>query len=135
MKADELVAVSTSLGGDFKSIEPHLIRLERHLVLRTYLAGYTLSDVDTKIWLAIKTNKAAVGFVKKGSYANLTRWFNYIEQAHPEIQAEVKAADNLRKAKVAAASRAGGSYNLALQNADQGVVTRFLPEPSSVIVV
>ncbi|KAK9426674.1 hypothetical protein SUNI508_00201 [Seiridium unicorne] len=130
MKADELVAVSTSLGGDFKSIEPHLIRLEKHLVLRTYLAGYTLSELDTKIWIAIKSNRAAVAFVKKGSYANLARWFAYIEQVHPEIQTEVKAADNARKAKVAAASKAGGSYNLALQNADQGVVCRFLPEPS-----
>ncbi|KAI1842137.1 hypothetical protein JX266_011670 [Neoarthrinium moseri] len=130
MKADELVAISTSLGGDFKSIEPHLIRLEKHLVLRTYLAGYTLSDLDAKIWVAIKSNRAAVAFVKKGSYANLARWFAYVEQVHPEIQTEVKAADKARKEKVAAASKAGGSYNLALQNADQGVVCRFLPEPS-----
>jgi glutamyl-tRNA synthetase len=130
MKADELVAVSTSLGGDFKSVEPHLVQLEKHLVLRTYLSGYTLSDIDTKIWIAIKSNRAAVAFVKKGSYANLARWFAYIEQVHPEIQADVKAADDVRKAKVAAASKAGGSYNLGLQNADQGVVCRFLPEPS-----
>ncbi|KAI0835238.1 glutamyl-tRNA synthetase [Hypoxylon sp. FL0890] len=130
MKADELVAVSTSLGGDFKSIEPHLNRLEKHLTLRTYLAGYTLSDIDTKIWLAIKSNRVAVSFVRKGSYANLYRWFTYIEQVHPEIQAEVKAADEARKTKIQEASRAGASYNLALQDTDKGVVTRFLPEPS-----
>ncbi|KAI1078655.1 glutamyl-tRNA synthetase [Whalleya microplaca] len=130
MKADELVAVSNSLGGDFKSIEPHLIRLEKHLTLRTYLAGYTISDIDAKIWVAIKSNRVAVSFVRKGSYANLQRWFTFLEQNHPEIQAEVKAADTARKAKVQAASRAGASYNLALQEADKGVVTRFLPEPS-----
>ncbi|KAI0376707.1 glutamyl-tRNA synthetase, partial [Hypomontagnella monticulosa] len=130
MKADELVAVSTSLGGDFKSIEPHLIRLEKHLTLRTYLAGYTLSDIDAKIWVAIKSNRVAVSFVRKGSYANLHRWFTYVEQNHPEIQTEVKAADSARKAKVQAASRAGASYNLALQEVEKGVVTRFLPEPS-----
>lgn len=135
MKADELVAVSTSLGGDFKSIEPHLIRLEKHLTLRTYLAGYALSDLDTKIWLAIKSNRVAVSFVRKGTYANLHRWFTYIEQVHPEIQAEVKAADSARKAKVQAASRAGASYNLALQDTDKGVVTRFLPEPSYVFPI
>ncbi|RYP37978.1 hypothetical protein DL767_002706 [Monosporascus sp. MG133] len=118
MKADELVAVSTSLEGDFKSIEPHLFRLEKHLVLRTYLAGYSLSELDAKIWVAIKSNR------------NLHRWFTFIEQNHPEIQEEVKAADTARKAKVQAASRAGASYNLALQEADKGVVTRFLPEPS-----
>ncbi|KAI1091730.1 glutamyl-tRNA synthetase [Rostrohypoxylon terebratum] len=130
MKADELVAVSSSLGGDFKSIEPHLIRLEKHLTLRTYLAGYTLSDIDAKIWIAIKSNRVAVSFVRKGSYANLHRWFTYVEQVHPEIQAEVKAADEARKTKVQEASRAGASYNLALQDTDKGVVTRFLPEPS-----
>ncbi|KAI1407220.1 glutamyl-tRNA synthetase [Hypoxylon sp. FL1857] len=130
MKADELVAISTSLGGDFKSIEPHLNRLEKHLTLRTYLTGYTLSDIDTKIWLAIKINRVAVSFVRKGSYANLHRWFTYIEQVHPEIQAEVKAADEARKTKIQEASRAGASYNLALQDTDKGVVTRFLPEPS-----
>lgn len=133
MKADELVAVSTSLGGDFKSIEPHLIRLEKHLTLRTYLAGYTLSDIDSKIWLAIKSNRVAVSFVRKGTYPNLHRWFTYVEQAHPEIQADVKAADEARKAKIQAASRAGASYALALQDTDKGVVTRFLPEPSYVI--
>ncbi|KAI0158019.1 glutamyl-tRNA synthetase [Hypoxylon sp. FL1284] len=130
MKADELVAVSTSLGGDFKSIEPHLIRLEKHLTLRTYLAGYTLSDIDSKIWVAIKSNRVAVSFVRKGTYPNLYRWFTYVEQVHPEIQTEVKAADSARKAKVQAASRAGASYNLALQETGKGVVTRFLPEPS-----
>ena len=31
---------------------------------------------------------------------------------------------------MAAASRAGANYNIALQNTDKGVVTRFLPEPS-----
>lgn len=130
MKADEVVAVSTSLGGDFKSIEPHLIRLEKHLTLRTYVAGYGLSDLDARIWIAIKSNRVAVSFVKKGTYANLLRWFVFIEKTHPEIQAEVSAADNERKAKVQAASRAGGSYNLGLQEADKGVVCRFLPEPS-----
>lgn len=130
MKVDELVAISESLGGDFKSIEPHLIRLEKHLTLRTYLSGYTLSEFDAKIWVAIKSNRVAVSFVRKGSYPNLYRWFIFVEQTHPEIQTEVKAADSVRKAKVQAASRAGGSYNLALQETDKGVVCRFLPEPS-----
>ncbi|KAI1323713.1 tRNA synthetases class I, catalytic domain-containing protein [Xylariaceae sp. FL0255] len=130
MKVDEVVALSESLGGNFKAIEPHLNRLEKHLTLRTYLAGYTLSEIDTKIWTAIKSNKVAVSFVKKGTLANLQRWFAYIEAVHPEIQADVKAADNARLAKVQAASRAGGSYNLALQDVEKGVVCRFLPEPS-----
>ncbi|KAM7214150.1 tRNA synthetases class I (E and Q), catalytic domain containing protein [Rhypophila decipiens] len=130
MKLDELKPLEALLAADFRQIEPRLQALDKHLILRTYLDGYTLSDVDTKIWLALRGNRAAVSFIKKGSLANLARWFAWIEDFHPEIQADVKAKDAAAKAKIAAASKAGGSYALALQNADQGVVTRFLPEPS-----
>lgn len=130
MKLDELQSLEAHLGADFRQIEPHLQALDKHLILRTYLDGYTLGEIDTKIWLALRGNRAAVSFIKKGSLANLARWFAWIEDFHPEIQAEVKAKDAAAKAKVAAASKAGGSYNLALQDVDKGVVTRFLPEPS-----
>lgn len=130
MKLDELKPLEALLTADFRQIEPRLQALDKHLILRTYLDGYTLGDIDTKIWLALRGNRAAVSFIKRGSLANLARWFNYIEENHPEIQAEIKAKDAAAKAKVAAASKAGASYALALQNADQGVVTRFLPEPS-----
>jgi glutamyl-tRNA synthetase len=130
MKLDELKPLEAFLNGDFRQIEPRLQSLDKHLILRTYLDGYTLGDIDTKIWLALRGNRAAVSFIKRGTLVNLARWFNFIEENHPEIQAEVKAKDAAAKAKVAAASKAGASYALALQNADRGVVTRFLPEPS-----
>lgn len=130
MKQAELETVAASLGGDFRSIEPHLRSIDKHLTLRTYLDGFSLSPVDTKAWQALRGNKAAMGFVRKNTLANLTRWFTFIEQTHPEIQEEAKAADAAAKAKTAAASKAGANYNLALQDADKGVVTRFLPEPS-----
>ncbi|KAK3308523.1 tRNA synthetases class I, catalytic domain-containing protein [Chaetomium strumarium] len=130
MKPDELKPLEALLTADFRQIEPRLQALDKHLILRTYLDGYTLGDIDTKIWLALRGNRAAVSFIKRGSLVNLARWFTFIEENHPEIQAEVKAKDAAAKAKVAAASKAGASYALALQNADQGVVTRFLPEPS-----
>lgn len=130
MKAEELQTLPTVLAGDFKSIESRLRDLDKHLTLRTYIEGYKLGETESKIWQTLKTNKAAVGFIKKGTLANLTRWFNYVEDAHPEIQAETRAADAARKAKIAAGSKKGGNFDLALQNADQGVVTRFLPEPS-----
>ncbi|KAB5547392.1 tRNA synthetases class I, catalytic domain-containing protein [Coniochaeta sp. 2T2.1] len=130
MKIEQLSPLEDLLVADFRTIEPHLQALDKHLILRTYLDGYTLGDVDTKIWLALRGNRAAVSFIKRGSLANLARWFNYIEENHPEIQAAVLAKDKASKAKVAAASKAGASYALALQNADKGVVTRFLPEPS-----
>ncbi|EEY20378.1 glutamyl-tRNA synthetase [Verticillium alfalfae VaMs.102] len=130
MKPEEVQALPAALAGDFKSLEPHLRALDKHLTLRTYVEGYALGETETKIWQTLKSNNAGVGFIKKGSLVNLTRWFNYISQAHPEIQAEAKAAEAARKAKIAAGSKAGGNFDLALQNADQGVVTRFLPEPS-----
>ncbi|KAK3370004.1 tRNA synthetases class I, catalytic domain-containing protein [Podospora didyma] len=130
MKLDELKPLEAFLAADFRTIEPHLQALDKHLVLRTYLDGYSLGDVDTKFWLALRGNRAAVSFIKRGSLSNLARWFQWIEDNHPEIQAAVKAKDAAAKAKTAAASKAGASYALALQDADKGVVTRFLPEPS-----
>ncbi|KAK4173172.1 tRNA synthetases class I, catalytic domain-containing protein [Triangularia setosa] len=130
MKLEDLHPIEALLTADFRSIEPRLQSLDKHLILRTYLNGYSLSELDTKVWQALRGNRAAFSFIKRGSLANLARWFEFIEVMHPEIQNEIKAKDAAAKAKVAAASKAGGSYALNLQNTDQGVVTRFLPEPS-----
>ena len=130
MKPDELQALTGSLGGDFKSIEPHLLALDKHLTLRTYLNGTSLGDSDEKIWVALAGNRVAAPFIRKGTLVNLLRWFLYLEQAHPEIQGSVKAIKAAVHAKLAAGSKAGGNYNLGLQDTEKGVVTRFLPEPS-----
>ncbi|KAH7318246.1 glutamyl-tRNA synthetase [Stachybotrys elegans] len=130
MKQEELQALEGKLDGDFRSMEGHLRDLDKHLTLRSYLEGYSLGATETKIWQALRKNKVAIGFIRRNGLPNLSRWFNFIEQTHPEIQEDVKAADAAAKAKTAAASKAGASYNLALQDTDKGVVTRFLPEPS-----
>jgi glutamyl-tRNA synthetase len=131
MKTAELSQLPTALAPlDFKAIEPHLAALDKHLILRTYVDGYSLSELDTKIWVTIRSNRVAVPIVRKGALANLLRWFTYVEQTHPEIQQEVKAKDEAEKAKKAALSKAGASYNMALQETEKGVVTRFPPEPS-----
>lgn len=132
MTPDEIVALAPSLSGDFKSIDPHLRALDKHLTLRSYLGGYSLTEADTKVWVALRSNNAAFGFVRKGSLPNLTRWFNFVEANHPEIQTDIKTAQAAKHAKTAAASKAGGSYNISLPDAEKGVVTRFLPEPSFV---
>ncbi|KAK4189122.1 tRNA synthetases class I, catalytic domain-containing protein [Podospora australis] len=130
MHLDELKPLEAFLTGDFRQIEPRLQSLDKHLLLRTYLDGYELSELDTKIWQTLRGNRAAVSFIKRGSLANLARWFQFIEDNYPEIQTELLAKDAAAKAKVAAASKAGGNYALALQDTEKGVVTRFLPEPS-----
>ena len=131
MKLDDLPQLVTSLSdSDFKKIEPHLLELDKHLTLRSYIDGYTLSEADTAIWVALRSSRIAYSYLKRAPASNLVRWFTFIEQTHPEIQAEIKAKDEAERAKKTSASKAGGSYSMALPDTDKGVVTRFPPEPS-----
>lgn len=124
MKQDEIQGLPAKLAGDFRSIEPHLRDLDKHLTLRSYVQGFTLSEDDKKVWQTLRANKVAMGFIRKNALPNITRWFTFVEQAHPELQEENKTAD------AAKPKAQGANYNLALQDTDKGVVTRFLPEPS-----
>lgn len=113
---------SAIAAGDFKSLEPHLLDLEKHLTLRTYISGYELSDADKKIYSSLRNNKVAIGLVRKGRFASVSRWFNFIEAAHPEVREEATGPKTKKKG--------GASYNIPLPNTENGVVTRFPPEPS-----
>ncbi|RSL61608.1 hypothetical protein CEP54_006156 [Fusarium duplospermum] len=48
----------------------------------------------------------------------------FIEEAHPEFKQKLKEA----KAK-STEKRGGANYNIGLSNIEDGVVTRFSPEP------
>ena len=115
---------------DFKSVEGHLLELDAHLTLRSYIVGYTLTIADLSVWGAIRGNKVAYAAVKKGAMLNLSRWFRFIEETNPWIVTAVLSANAQAQAKKTAKSSEGASYDIALHDTEKGVVTRFPPEPS-----
>lgn len=109
---------------NLKQIEKPLGELDAHLTLRSYIVGYSATDADTTVWKTLRGNRVAHNFIKQGLMVNLTRWFTFIEEtAAPTIElptrpVEKKAGDD------------GASYEIGLPNTENGVVTRFPPEPS-----
>ena len=109
-----------------------MLELDSHLTLRSYIAGYCLTVADLSVWGAIRGNKIAHAAIKKGTMLNASRWFRYIDETNPWIAEAVQALNAQAQEKKAAKSKEGGSYDIALLDADKGVVTRFPPEPSYV---
>lgn len=106
-----------------------LKELDSHLTLRSHVVGYALTLADLVVWGTIRGNRVALPNVRK-SGNNVSRWFAYIETVYPWIgDGAVELQANTLKKK-AAASAAGGSYDIGLPNTEGGVLTRFPPEPS-----
>jgi glutamyl-tRNA synthetase len=84
MKSADLIPLATSLAApDFKAIEPHLAALDKHLILRTFVGGYSLSEADTKLWVTLRSNKVANAFLKKGALSNLSRSVSILSSSKP----------------------------------------------------
>ncbi|KAH0557162.1 hypothetical protein GP486_005049 [Trichoglossum hirsutum] len=115
---------------DFKSIEGLLSELDSHLTLRAYIVGYTLTVTDIIVWGVLRGNRAAHAYIKKGHLTNLSRWFRFIEEANPWIPRAVETLSLQIREKKTAKSKEGASYDIALLDTENGVVTRFPPEPS-----
>lgn len=115
---------------DFKAIDPVLQRLDSHLLMRSFVVGYSLSTPDIALWGALRGNRVAAAALKKGSLVNLTRWYRFLEELCPWTTAAVESMNAVAKEKKVAKSKEGASYDIALKNTENGVVTRFPPEPS-----
>jgi glutamyl-tRNA synthetase len=115
---------------DYKSLEPQLLELDSHLILRSYIVGYDLTLADIAIWGAVRGSRLSASAVKKGSMLNLSRWYKFIEETNPWIATAVQSINASAHEKRAAASKKGASYDIELKDVEKGVVTRFPPEPS-----
>jgi glutamyl-tRNA synthetase len=130
MKLDSILP----LPADWPSVQALLVDLDRHLVLRTYLDGYALGDLEAKIWVALRSHGASYAYIRRGASPNLTRWFNYIAEQHPEIAEEIKAKEAAKKAEIVEGSKRGANYSALQLPGDLTIVrTRFAPEPSGYV--
>lgn len=108
------------------------MRLDTHLLLRSFVVGYSLSTADIALWGALRGNRIAVAALKKGNLVNLTRWYRFLEELCPWASSAVESMNAVDRKKKLAKSKEGGSYDIDLRNTENGVVTRFPPEPSYV---
>ncbi|GAB1193063.1 tRNA synthetases class I, catalytic domain-containing protein [Aspergillus pseudonomiae] len=116
---------------DFKALDPLLQGLNTHLLLRSFVVGYSLSTADIALWGALRGNRVAVSAIRKGALVNVTRWFSFLEDLCPWATSALEALNAAAKEKKATKGKEGSAnYDVALLNTDKGVVTRFPPEPS-----
>lgn len=115
---------------DAKAVENQLQELDAHLMLRSYIVGYSITAADLVIWGVIRGNKIAYASIKKGAILNLTRWYKFIDETCPWIIGAIQSANAQAQSKKSAKSAEGASYGIGLPETEKGVVTRFPPEPS-----
>lgn len=113
---------------NFKSLEKPIQELDAHLTLRSYIIGSSFTLADLAVWGALRGNKVAS--VLRQKRFCVARWFDFIEQSNPWVGKAIYELDSAARLRRTAASAAGGSYDIGLEGIENGVVTRFPPEPS-----
>ncbi|KAK9853769.1 hypothetical protein MYU51_005223 [Penicillium brevicompactum] len=103
---------------DFKVLDPTLQRLDAHLLLRSFVTGYSLSTPDIAIWGAIRGNRVVAAAIKKGSLVNLTRWYKFVQELCPWATVAVDLLNAAAREKKIAKAKEGASYEIALNNTE-----------------
>lgn len=123
---NEWVVRSAKFGdGDMKALDSHFKELDAHLTLRSYIAGYGLTEADISVYKQINANGKAKNLIKQGLLTNAVRWYTFIEDTNPHLKASA-----LPVRTKGTAAQAGDVFEIGLQGTEKGVVTRFPPEPS-----
>ena len=119
-------ALSAAAVDEFLESDLTLEQLERHLTLRTYVAGHTLTIADIVSYCRL------AGEAVSNESVHVKRWMALVESKAPEtgVKKTGGASEDSTKKKINAGS-AGSFAKMELHDAVPGkVVVRFPPEPS-----
>ncbi|KAF3904084.1 hypothetical protein ABW20_dc0106374 [Dactylellina cionopaga] len=128
-------AAGRLIGVDYRSATKAIEELDSHLTLRTFIVGYAPSVADIAVYGALRGSNQFYALVRKPTYINVNRWSKYMESIPSFNQAieAIKSAEAAKKGASASGSgkkTSAGNFEIGLKNTENGVVTRFPPEPS-----
>nr|CAD1828066.1 unnamed protein product [Ananas comosus var. bracteatus] len=95
--------------------------VDKHLFLRTFLVGYSLSIADIAVWSGLAgTGQRWESLRKSKRYQNLVRWFNSIASEYGEVLNEVTAQYVGKRGlgKAPASNPRAANYNSSLISKD-----------------
>ncbi|KAL6046191.1 glutamate--tRNA ligase [Balamuthia mandrillaris] len=116
--------------------------LNKHLALRSYLSGYSITLADVAVWASISAHPSWANISKSKNSQHILRWLlhcdslpefqkvgnQYLARAAPESKLPKQSG---KEGAAAVRKKASKAKYVELAGAEEGkVVTRFPPEPS-----